>query len=998
MIDVIVPVYLGHEQTRRCLDSVLANRDAGVIEVVVVDDASPEPALAAYLDTLSRNGSIALLKNETNRGFVESVNRGMSVHPDRDVVLLNSDTEVAAGWLERLAACAYREPDIGTVTPFSNNATICSYPFDGWTGGVPGTLGLPGLDRLIATTNAGRHIEIPTAVGFCMYIRRACLEAVGVFDVARFGRGYGEENDFCLRARAAGWRSVLAADTFVFHQGSVSFGGERNELQRIGLKRLLDAHPGFLDALGDFSHRDPVAPLRRAIDDARYALGGNERDEVLCEQGTRRVAPAGSSGAVQLHFTHSWDGGTNRWIADFCAHDAERRNLVLRSVSNRDFACWRLELLDPDALAAPLMHWDLERPISATDAWNLEYRLILDQIVATFDIRAIVVSSLVGHALEALDTGLPTVVVLHDLYPFCPAMFAAFGQPCSECDTAALERCMRGNPHNAFWHNTDTGFWLGFREAYAKRLDRPWIRFAAPSASAWDRWLQLFPAIASRTCKTIPHGLAPLERVAATGCTRKPEATRKLRLVVPGRLLPHKGLALFAEVVPRLLAHAEILLLGCGRFGDPFGDVEGITVVRHYAREDLARHVEGFMPDAALLLSVVPESFSYTLSEMLWLGLPVIATRIGAFSERIQEGLDGLLVAADADAVVAAVERLARDSELLSTLKQGARSRPARTVTQMVTDYHALLPLADRPLAGAANHAGQTRGALGLTIRAARERTRLEDDCRRQQVLLGEARECNQQLEAQLAAAQRRCAESDSRASKSEADCDAMRRSRSWRITAPLRLVTRALRRMFGSATAVAGGEGRNNERADLVRPNNDGRFVLSDDSDVRIAARVNLRERLAIPGRSRIVLGWSSSAGSAFAARFLHVAIAIGATRNDVFFVIRGDVGEIAPAEDRRLALLIVTRRLFVEPCDGAVSDTLLGADVVVLDAGDPLGRILKAEPSRSGPEVVVLAPASVEGDGGAAAMSHDIQQVSPGDADRVIGALLDHIGSEKA
>ncbi len=998
MIDVIVPVYRGHEQSRRCLDSVLAHCDAGAIEVVVVDDASPEPALAEYLDTLSRNGSITLLKNETNRGFVESVNRGMSLHRDRDVVLLNSDTEVAAGWLARLAACAYREPDIGTVTPFSNNATICSYPSDGWTGGVPGTLGLSGLDRLIATTNAGRHIEIPTAVGFCMYIRRACLEAVGVFDVERFGRGYGEENDFSLRARVAGWRSVLAADVFVFHQGSVSFGTERTGLQRAGLQRLLEAHPRYLDALGDFSHRDPVACLRRAVDDARYALGGDERDSVIREQHMRRGATPGASGLVQLHFTHSWDGGTNRWIADFCEYDTVRRNLVLRSVSNRDFAAWRVELCDPQFLDAPLMQWDLEKPIRATDTLNLEYRLILDEIVATFGVQAMVVSSLVGHSLEALDTGLPTVVVLHDLYPFCPAMFATFGQPCTTCDSTALARCMQGNPHNAFWHNTDAGFWLAFREAYAQRLDRPWIRLAAPSASAWNRWAQLFPAIAGRPCETIPHGLAPLEKMAATGYSGMPEARRKLRLVVPGRLLPHKGLALFAEVVPRLLAHADILLLGCGRFGEPFSDVEGVTVVRHYVREDLARHVGEFMPDAALLLSVVPESFSYTLSEMLEFGLPVIATDIGAFSERIRGGRDGLLVPADADAVVAAVERLARDGGLLSALGQGARSRPMRTAAQMVADYHALLPLADLPVAGAANRAWQTRGALGLTIQAARERTRLENDCRRQQALLGDARECNRQLEAQLAALQRRCAESDSRASKSEADCEAMRRSRSWQITAPVRLVTRELRRMFGFTTAVAGGEGRSNEGPNPVRPDDDGRIMLSDDSDAHIAAGGNLREYLGIPGRSRIILGWSSSPDKAFAAHFLQLASGFGATRNDVFFVLRGAAGGIALAEDWRLALLIATRRLFVEPFDDAAHDILLGADVIVLDAGDPLGSILKAEPSHSGPKVVLLAPASVGKRGEDAVMSQNGQQVSPGDAAKLIDALLGQVGPANA
>jgi len=998
MIDVIVPVFRGHHQTRCCLESVLANRDAGAIEVVVVDDATPEPALAEYLDGLSRSGAITLLRNETNSGFVETANRGMSLHRDRDVVLLNSDTEVAEGWLERLAACVYREPDVGTVTPFSNNATICSYPFDGWSGGVPGTLGLAGLDRLIAATNAGRYVEIPTAVGFCMYIRRACLDAVGFFDAERFGRGYGEENDFSLRARAAGWRSVIAADVFVFHQGSVSFGTERQALQRAGMRRLLEVHPGFLDEIGDFSHRDPVAPLRRAIDDARYALGGDERDSVVREQRTRRDAPAGASRPVQLHFTHSWDGGTNRWIADFRAHDQARRNLVLRSVSNRDFAAWRIELLDPEAVEAPLMHWDLERPIRATDVSNLEYRLILDQVVATFDVRAIVVSSLVGHSLEALDTGLPTVVVLHDLYPFCPAMFATFGQPCTVCDAAALERCLRGNLHQAFWHNTDTAFWLGFRASYALRLDQPWVRLAAPSASAWSRWTQLFPEIAGRTCATIPHGLPPLPGGATSVGFDKSVARRKLRLVFPGRLLPHKGLALFAGTMARLTAHADILLLGCGRFGEPFRDAAGITVVPHYAREDLVRHVGAFRPDAALLLSVVPESFSYTLSEMLALGLPVVATRIGAFAERIQNGLDGLLVAPDPDEIVAAVARIASDGDLLSALRRGVLARPARTAEQMVADYHALLPLADDHTAGRTDRASQTSGALGMALRTAQERTRLENMCRDLRVSLADARERGRELDMQLAEAQCRCVELEGRAGKAVADCEAMRRSHSWLLTAPLRLATGALRRVLGSAMPLAGDDQHRAAVADIAQPAAEARIVLSGDADIRIVARRNLREKLAIPSRSRIVLGWSSDPDSAFVARFLDLVIDFGTKRCDVFFVLRGAADGNPRLQDRRLALLIAARRLFVEPFEDAVADMLPGADVVVLDASDPLRRILTAEPPRGAPKALFLAPAGVDMTAEDDTMSKDCCPVSPGGAVCLLGRLLDQAGLDTA
>src|SRR5512141_1507943 len=209
MIDVVIPVYGGVQQTRRCVESVLACTPRVEAEVVVVNDASPEPAIASYVAQLADEGRITLLTNEENRGFVQSVNRGMALHADRDVVLLNSDTEVANDWLERLRSAAHRHPDVATVTPFSNNATICSYPFEGWSAALPGMLGLAALDRLFARTNTGLTVELPTAVGFCMYIRRDALQALGAFDAERFGRGYGEENDFCMRALKAGWRNLL---------------------------------------------------------------------------------------------------------------------------------------------------------------------------------------------------------------------------------------------------------------------------------------------------------------------------------------------------------------------------------------------------------------------------------------------------------------------------------------------------------------------------------------------------------------------------------------------------------------------------------------------------------------------------------------------------------------------------------------------------------------------------------------------------------------------
>jgi len=299
VIDVIIPVYRGARETRRCIDSVLASEQRETLEVVVVDDASPDPDIVAGVRDLAAQGRITLVTNETNSGFVHSVNRGMSLHPDRDVVLLNSDTEVANQWLDRLRQTACSSPDIGTATPFSNNATICSYPFPGWNGGVPGTLGLAALDRLFATTNAGRVLDLPTAVGYCMYIRRDCLEQVGLFDAERFGRGYGEENDFCLRAARAGWRNVLAGDVFVFHEGAVSFSSERSERAEAALQALLEVHPTYTRLVRDFSARDPVHSLREAVDAVRVAAGVEEAHRVLAEHAIHRAQLAARLNAAE---------------------------------------------------------------------------------------------------------------------------------------------------------------------------------------------------------------------------------------------------------------------------------------------------------------------------------------------------------------------------------------------------------------------------------------------------------------------------------------------------------------------------------------------------------------------------------------------------------------------------------------------------------------------------------------------------------------------------
>jgi GT2 family glycosyltransferase len=269
VVDVVIPVYGNRRLTLGAIDSVLRAGSSVPFELIVLDDASPDPGLVEDLRTLAAAGLFTLIVNDRNQGFVRSANRGLLLHPDRDVVLLNSDTEVFGDWLDRLLSALHGAPEVATATPLSNAATIFSYPTT-LRDNVVEAVDLREMDRLCRSLDL-EPVDVPTAVGFCMAIRRACLDQVGVFDAVNFGRGYGEENDFCMRASARGWRHVSASNVLVWHKGGASFQGERDQRIQNAQLVLNRLHPTYGAEVRAFIDRDPLRAVRSRIDCARVA-------------------------------------------------------------------------------------------------------------------------------------------------------------------------------------------------------------------------------------------------------------------------------------------------------------------------------------------------------------------------------------------------------------------------------------------------------------------------------------------------------------------------------------------------------------------------------------------------------------------------------------------------------------------------------------------------------------------------------------------------------
>lgn len=619
MIDVIIPVYRGLDATRRCLTSVLAAGCAEPHEVIVIDDESPEPEISSWLRALAGEGRIRLVAHPNNLGFVASVNEGMSLHEERDVVLLNSDTEVPKGWLDRLARCAREEPQVATVTPFSNNATICSYPRFAQANALPEGLDTPALDGFFREQNRGHVIDIPTAVGFCMFITRRALRELGGFDANAFGRGYGEEVDFCMRASRAGFRHLLCADLFVHHEGEVSFGTAGASIRQRAQAIVDQRYPEFQTAVRDFIERDPARTCRRRVDMARLAASKLPRLLVV---------------------THAWGGGVEKHVTDLAQLLANDREVLL--------------LRPHDEVSVNLRWTRLHEEFSAWFDSGTQWERCIEVL------RGVGVGRVHFHHVHGLPQsvlelpralGVAYDVTLHDHFPIC-ARYHLSPDGLRACDAAASGACGRCLEQAPGQWGVSIDQW----RTLFRHLLLGAERVIVPSRDTGERIHRFFPEVNAlewphpEAARTTPA----LFKVALLGGLSPLKGSRVLEACV--RDAQARGLPLHF----RVLGHVDRPM--------PVWPQAPLSISGSYPEDRLDELIAVERPDAFLFLSRVPETYSYTLSAAMRTGLPVIATRFGAFPERLHGYRRHVLV--DVDASPAAVNDALVDC--LSAAARGA--------------------------------------------------------------------------------------------------------------------------------------------------------------------------------------------------------------------------------------------------------------------------------------------------------------------------------------
>ncbi|WP_221795287.1 glycosyltransferase [Oceanobacter mangrovi] len=630
-ICVVIPVYGGYLETIQCVESVINAKNKAKYRLVVVYDCGPDKRLATELERLSKEYNFEFYPNDVNKGFVFSANKGIDMYPECDVILLNADTLVSDWWIDALVKAANTDQFIGTVTPTSNNATLYGYPVPGVVNDFPKDIGMLSKVNEQCQLLELNVVDIPSAHGFCMYLKRTMLDEVGGFDEQLWGRGYGEENDLSMRAASLGWRNVVTFSSFVYHHGSVSFAGEAQLLQIENAAKLSKLYPEYGSLVQDFIDNNVLRHTR--------VLLGKRLLQELWE-------PMPSI----LIVTHNFGGGTKVATDGLVEllNSSGQRAVILNQ--NKD-GLWRFI----DTVSGVVIDFDFRQEyediknfLACLNVVRIDYHHI-----AQFDLKVL--------ALPA-DTGTPYVVQIHDYLYACPrlSMYDSAGKYCSEPDSSAgCNGCIKKNGFNDAIYlsssvfNDDIECWRNsFRDFLVSAR-----RIFVPDVDVSKRLLRYFPL---ENLNVLPHidRSADVDVVSVHGIS-----SRKVNIAIVGSLGVHKG---FYRVC-RLVGVNGGRTLNIKIIGETVND----DFLRSHGPVDIKGKFSSHqLPDLLQDIDVVlfpgecVETYSYTLSEVIALGKRVVALDIGAIGSRLRKLGSGLLLPLsidDADIITQIVEYASKD-------------------------------------------------------------------------------------------------------------------------------------------------------------------------------------------------------------------------------------------------------------------------------------------------------------------------------------------------
>lgn len=610
-LTIILPVFNAFDLLQEALARVERHTDLPW-RLILIEDCSTDKRIRPFLKDWQnqRKDQVILLENSENLGFIQSVNRGIekALLWSDPVVLLNSDALVPQGWASRLLEPMRADKRVATVTPMSNDAEIFTAPLICQPHQLVRGQG-DAIDKVAARLNPmAERIKAPTGVGFCMAVNPVFLGKITTLDPS-FGRGYGEEVDWCQKARALGGVHLCANNLFVEHRGGQSFGSvEKKRLIARNNQKITSRYPDYDIEVQRFVQSDPLRSTRLAI--------------ALAWVGSQDVYP------VSIYLAHSMGGGAEAYLQNRIVkkHHALGRSAVVLRVGGRHR--WQIELVTPEGTIAGHTN-------------SLSY---IKQLLAPISRRRIIYSCGVGDhdpatlpdaLLDLAQNGRHAIEILfHDYFPVSPSytlldhddVYRGVPVPHSMQKTEHLEDSKTAMGVSL----EDWQLKWGKLLIAAKEV----IVFSQNSANLVKI---AYPDIADKIAIQ-PH------RLGQTPPRIDPLPSTARRVVaVLGDIGVQKGAGLMNDFA-QTLERRGIGLVIIGNFDPTFPIPPSVPIHGSYKLSDLTQICARYGITDWLIPSIWPETFSFTTHEALATGLPVHAFDLGAQGDAVTQAVNGFTI------------------------------------------------------------------------------------------------------------------------------------------------------------------------------------------------------------------------------------------------------------------------------------------------------------------------------------------------------------------
>lgn len=604
--DIIIPVYNAYDCLKPCIDSVIKWTKFKDNKLILINDKSTDKRVAKLLKKYSNEYEfIEYLENEKNLGFVGTVNRGMK-YSKNDVVLLNSDTEVTKKWLEKMNKCAYSRKMVATVTPLSNNATLASVPNPFERNELPESMSLDEMAELVEKCSYHDYPELPTGHGFCLYIKRSVLEKVGYFDDVAFKKGYGEENDFCFRCLDFGYSHLLCDDTYIYHKESQSFSDAKLELMKNGEEVISKRYKNYKEKLQNWCASRAIEYIGQNIE---LNLGALEKRPNI------------------LYLIHDFkdaennNGGTTLHVYDLIKNLRNKYNFHVFTFED---GIYKLYSYYKNNLAVTKFEGIID--FKKFGFYNEQYKKILEKIIDTYKINLIHIHHMKNHYFDIIDIikqkKIYTIFSMHDYYSVCPNITKLYKNKVY-CDKPTNEMCKNCLKYTMDLNNNILDNWHDCYKELFNNVDK----IITPSENTKEEIKKTYDI----SCDVIEHGVDFKHKKSILDI----DNVKKYDVAFVGAIGIHKGRNILSDMILKgKLGKIRIHLFG---IIDRFNKENSKHYINHgpYKRNELSKLLKENNIKLVCMFSICPETYSYTLTECIAAGVPVLGINLGAVGDRI---------------------------------------------------------------------------------------------------------------------------------------------------------------------------------------------------------------------------------------------------------------------------------------------------------------------------------------------------------------------------